>query len=74
MFVVVYVEWYGICDLVVYSVVEICVHYGGVYVFKFVLICMLFMMLGFVLIYVVKSVLLYVVCFLRLGVVCCVVI
>ena len=28
-----YVEWYDFCDLVVCSVVEICVEYGGVYVF-----------------------------------------
>ena len=32
-FGVVYVEWYGVCDFVVPSVVEICVEYGGVYVF-----------------------------------------
>ena len=28
-----YGEWYGICDFVVLSVVEVCVDYGGVYVF-----------------------------------------
>ena len=28
-----YVEWYGVCDFVVFSVVQICVDCGGVYVF-----------------------------------------
>ena len=28
-----YVEWYGVCDFVVFSVVKICVDYGGMYVF-----------------------------------------
>ena len=32
-FGVMYVEWYGVCDFAVFSVVEICVDYGGVYVF-----------------------------------------
>ena len=32
-FGVMYVEWYGICDFVEFSVVEIWVDYGGVYVF-----------------------------------------
>ena len=27
-FGVMYVEWYGVCDIVVFSVVEICVDYG----------------------------------------------
>ena len=27
------VEWYGVCDFVVFSVVEICVDYDGVHVF-----------------------------------------
>ena len=27
-----YVEWYGVCNIVI-SAVEICVYYGGVYVF-----------------------------------------
>ena len=46
-----YVEWYGVCNFVVFSVVEICIDYGGVYVFHvcFDLICALFMVLGFVL-------------------------
>ena len=43
-----YVEWYGVWNSVVFSVVEMCVNYGGVYVFRFVLMCALFMMLGFV--------------------------
>ena len=25
-----YCEWYGVCDLVVLSVVEVCADYGGV--------------------------------------------
>ena len=28
-----YGEWYGICDFVVFSVVEVCADYGRVYVF-----------------------------------------
>ena len=28
-----YCEWYGVCDFVVLSVVEICVDYGGVNLF-----------------------------------------
>ena len=28
-----YEEWYGVCDFVVLSVVEICVDYGGVNMF-----------------------------------------
>ena len=28
-----YCEWYGVCDFVVLSVVEVCVDYGGVNVF-----------------------------------------
>ena len=32
-----HVEWYGVCNFVVFSVVEVCVDYAGVYVF--VLIC-----------------------------------
>ena len=27
-----YDEWYGVCDFVVLSVVEVCVDYGGMYV------------------------------------------
>ena len=26
-------EWYGVCDFVVLSVVEVCAHYGGMNVF-----------------------------------------
>ena len=29
----IYVEWYGVCNFVVISVVEICVDYRGLYVF-----------------------------------------
>ena len=29
-----YGEWYGVCDSVVLSVVEVCVDYGGVNVFN----------------------------------------
>ena len=32
-FGVIYCEWYGVCDFVVLSVVEVCVDYGGVNVF-----------------------------------------
>ena len=32
-FGMVYVEWYGVCNLIVKSDVEICVDYGGMYVF-----------------------------------------
>ena len=28
-----YCEWYGVCDFVVLSVVEVCADYGGVNVF-----------------------------------------
>ena len=28
-----YCEWYGVCDLVVLAVVEVCADYGGVNVF-----------------------------------------
>ena len=30
---VMYCEWYGVCDFVVLSVVEVCADYGGVNVF-----------------------------------------
>ena len=29
----IYCEWYGVCDFVVLSVVEVCADYGGVNVF-----------------------------------------
>ena len=32
-FGVMYGEWYGVCDFVVLSIVEVCVDYGGVNVF-----------------------------------------
>ena len=31
-----YCEWYGVCDFVVLSVVEVCADYGGVNVFHVV--------------------------------------
>ena len=43
-----YCEWYGVCDFVVLSVVEVCVDYGAVNVFQFVLILASSMVLGFV--------------------------
>ena len=52
-----YVEWYGDCNFVVISVVEICVDYGVCMCFMFVLICALCMVVVFVLMYVVYSVL-----------------
>ena len=62
------IRWYGVCDFVVFSVVEICVDYGGVNVFHVCFMCVLFMVLGFVLMAVMKYVL-YVVCLLGFGVV-----
>ena len=39
-FGVMYGEWYGVCDSVVFSVVEVCADYGGVNVFHvFLYIC-----------------------------------
>ena len=65
--------WYGVCDFVVLSVVEVCADYDGVNVFH---VC-----LNFGVVYgvsvnvcVVCFLRLGVVCFLRLGVVCCVVV
>ena len=46
-FGVMYCEWYGVCDFVVLSVVEVCADYGGVNVFH-VLILASSMVLGFV--------------------------
>ena len=43
-----YGEWYGVCDFVVLSVVEVCAEYGGVNVFHVVLILASSMVLGFV--------------------------
>ena len=68
-----YCEWYGVCDFVVLSVVELCADYGGVNVF--------YVCLNFCVVYSVGVCVnvcgvvcvVYVVCFLRLGVVCCVV-
>ena len=44
-----YCEWYGVCDFVVLSVVEVCADYGGL----FVLILASSMVLGFVSMFVV---------------------
>ena len=35
-----YGDWYGVCDFVVFSVVEVCADYGGVNVFH-VCLCLL---------------------------------
>ena len=56
---VMYGEWYRACDLIVLSVVEVCVDYGGVTVFYGVGICVN-----------VCGVVCVVVCFLRLVVDC----
>ena len=56
-----FVEWHGVCDFVVFSVVEISVDYGGVY--------MLHVCFDLCVVYGVMSVLLNVDCFLHLGVV-----
>ena len=45
-FGVMYCEWYGVCDFVVWSVVEVCADYGGVNVFILILVSS--MVLGFV--------------------------
>ena len=68
-FGVMYCGWYGICDFVVLSVVEICADYGGVNVFH---VCLNFSVVyGFWVCVNVCGVVCVVVCFLRLGVVCC---
>ena len=38
-----YSKWYGICDFVVLSVVEVCADYGGVNVFH---VCLNFVVYG----------------------------
>ena len=48
-----YGEWYGVCDFVVLSVVEVCVDYGGVNVFHVVMMFASSMVLGVVSMYVV---------------------
>ena len=65
-FGVMYCEWYGVCDFVVLSVVEVCADYGGVNVFH---VCLNFVVYGVGVCVNVCGV----VCFVRLGVVCCVV-
>ena len=57
-----YGEWYGVCDFVVLSVVEVCADYGGANV------CLKLDVYG---VEVCVNVCVAV-CFLRLGVVCCV--
>ena len=47
-FGVMYCEWYGVCDFVVLSVVEVCADYGGVNVFRVCLNLASSMVLGFV--------------------------
>ena len=72
-FGVVYCEWYGVCDFVVLSVVEVCADYGCVNVFH---VCLNFGVVYGVWVCVnVCGVVCVVVCFffLRLRVVCCVV-
>ena len=64
-----YCEWYGVCDFVVLSVVEVCADYGGVNVFH---VCLNFGVIYGVEGFVSMSGVVYVVgCSLRLGVVCC---
>ena len=66
-----YCEWYGVCDFVVWSVVEVCADYGGVNVFYVRLIFGVVYSAG-VCVDVCGVVCVVVcVCFLRLGVVCC---
>ena len=69
-FGVMYCEWYGVCDFVMLSVVEICANYGGVNVFH---VCLNFGVAYGVGVCVNVCGVVCVVCFLRLGVVCCVV-
>ena len=47
-----YVEWYGVCICVVFSVVELHVDYGGVCVLCSIF-CAFYMVFGFVLMYLV---------------------
>ena len=73
-FRVMYCEWYGVCDFVVLSVVEVCADYGGVNMFH---VCLNFGVVYGVGVCVNVCVIVcvvVVVCFLRLGVVCCVVV
>ena len=70
-FGVMYVDWYGVCNCVVFSVVEICVDYGGVYVFH---VCFdLWVVNGVGICVDVCSLVCVVecICFLSLGVACC---
>ena len=64
-----YGEWYGVCDFVVLSVVEVCVDYDDVNVFH---VCLDFDVVIGVCVNVFGLVCVVVcVCFLCLGVVCC---
>ena len=66
-----YCEWYGVCDFVVLSVVDVCADHGGVNMFH---VCLHFgVVYGVGVCVNVCRVVCVVVCFLRLGVVCCVV-
>ena len=70
-FGVMYCEWYGVCDFVVLSVVEVCADYGGVNVFH---VCINFGVVYGVWVCVnVCSVVCVVVCCVFLTSVCCVV-
>ena len=67
---VMYGEWYGVCDFVASSVIEVCVDYGGVNVFH---VCLDFGVVSGVGGCVnVCGVVCVVVCFFTSGVVCCV--
>ena len=46
-------KWYGVCDFIALSVVEVCADYGGVNVFHDCLFLASSMVLGFVSMYVV---------------------
>ena len=70
-FGVMYGEWYGVCDFIVLSVVEVCVGYGGINVIQ---VCIDFCVnYGVGVCVIVCGVVCAVVCFLRMGIVCCVV-
>ena len=65
-----YYEWYGVCYIVVLSVVEVCADYGGV---NMLYVCPNFDVVYGVGVCVDVCGVVCVVCFLRLGVACCVV-
>ena len=37
----IYGEWYGVCDSVALSVVEVCADYGGMHAFHVYVVCFL---------------------------------